>query len=628
MMTRRQLKILDILLKRKAPVKIEELLELLNKSERTIRYDISKLRTILSEHGGELRFLPQQGFYIPINYHVIVEKLWLDQYKIMKESTAQENVENEVFHTMLLLLGVSKYVKLSDFEDVLFISERAIFTYISNFELYYDHLFEIKNERNYGYFLDGDEGMLRLKMAEILIEKNKKFSSAELYIGGLPDIFNDYLSLAELVEICDIYKRANAKYQVWLDQEKFLIILNYLIVRYVRIKNFLSLDLLVNDSRTISPTMYTYCEELINSDDKEYKELEIETLAQILIDHNIFVNDAGINDPQVMGYVEQMIVLLQEKKYDANYKSLFNDLYLHFHAMLNHRSYVKNREEQLILEDIRNKYKYHYDLAESVVAQLEIKNIITIPKEEVGYVAIYLYKNKNSSLKKKKVVVVCSTGRGLSTLLVTRVKHVFPQIDVVEQLSFYQLENNEYRRDIDFIISTLPVKNKNYPVITISNVLSSNDIRKIYGFLNDEHSEKILRKYTLIDGSEAIDINAKSTLDLSKYSILVSEITLSLIEITTEIADEYPMKYDSILGLTIHLLMAIPRWLENRKDSYDDLVEKEFAIIELSHPKLVKYLDAFFLNVENTLLIRISIYERIAFYQYILRRKEDEKDSY
>lgn len=73
MLTERQKTILEYLEKADQIIDITTLRQVLGKSERTVRYDISTLRKHLETYQVELAYTPDRGFYIPINHKVMFD---------------------------------------------------------------------------------------------------------------------------------------------------------------------------------------------------------------------------------------------------------------------------------------------------------------------------------------------------------------------------------------------------------------------------------------------------------------------------------------------------------------------------------------------------------------------------
>ena len=98
-----------------------------------------------------------------------------------------------------------------------------------------------------------------------------------------------------------------------------------------------------------------------------------------------------------------------------------------------------------------------------------------VDEEEIGYLAVYftmaLERMKNNAAK-KKVAVICSTGRGTAKLiqykLVQRYKY---RIEDILLISLYELETMDLA-NIECIISSLPLyKDYGIPVFYLSAII-------------------------------------------------------------------------------------------------------------------------------------------------------------
>ena len=149
-------------------------------------------------------------------------------------------------------------------------------------------------------------------------------------------------------------------------------------------------------------------------------------------------------------------------------------------------------ENSYVLEEVREHYYSYYQLAVKCGEIIQREMELPYHELEICYLAVYLYKNSIQAEKTgKNVLVVCATGKGLSHLLTLRIKNVFPMLNVVGQISPWQLSRVSDLKDVDFVISTIPLEHKLVPVIKISRILSEEDIKRIqdylkYGNLVDE----------------------------------------------------------------------------------------------------------------------------------------------
>ncbi len=140
--------------------------------------------------------------------------------------------------------------------------------------------------------------------------------------------------------------------------------------------------------------------------------------------------------------------------------------------------------ENPLLEEIRSRYAVYYDMAARSVGVLEETLGFPVPPDEIGYLAMHfgaaLEEQTLSVQRIFRVVVVCSTGIGSSKLLEARIRKHYETIRIVESRSVLDLE--EYlasRTDVDFVISTVPVKGLERPVALVSPLLLEEDMERI-----------------------------------------------------------------------------------------------------------------------------------------------------
>lgn len=624
MLSERQLLILELVINDAKSVDLDFLISYFEKSERTIRYDISTIRSALEKYEVELRYQSPRGFYIPINQRVQAERMLMNLQSLNNIDTIEVNETRN--QELILAFAVNEYLSIIDLADVLYLSDRAISECIVNFNRHYKGLIEIKNKRGHGYFIDCPEHVLNDEVARLLKDHIEfKTSSRERY-ALLPDIIKKELKVTEFIEIENSFKKNNSVYKVWLTGKDFNYMISYLIIMYIRNKRRLHTNTDIQELQDDATSHYI--KDILNSILSEENTLveDIVNLRTVVNLMNLHIIDATVQDQELAHVMNDFIEYLksiEDEGLSFDYNALKLDLLLHGQNFMLRTSETISLEEQKVLDDIKDEHSKYYRLAQVACDLYEEKFKTRLPEYELSYITIYLYKNVIREIKQKKAVVVGASGRGINNLLVTRIRNVLPQIEIVDSISFYQLPNITTNADIDFIISTIPIEDSPYPVIKISTVLTSGDIQKILEYLNDDSLQthnynSAIKNYFNEEVSSRKVSNKK---DLQMHSTIVSEIILSLITFTTEISNEYPMSYDEILGLVIHLVMAIPRWYDDEKIDDIETIMK-YKEIENSHENLAIAMDVFFENIENSLYISISKLERLSFYYYIIRRNK------
>lgn len=626
MLTERQVSILEMIAQNGTMVNIEILIELLGKSERTIRYDISTIRKKLEQYHVDVSFSADKGFYIPLNHQVLFDAA-LNEIRLHIVKETYIPFKEDVFNDLLIAFTVAETYTLEHLSQLMYLSERSLHEYIHAFNEESHLGFQIINIRNHGYRLTGDEHQFNLRVAGMIKSLIKQSSSIHDIFKSLPENITDAFSKFELEVLIKNYKKHNSMFQLWLNSNTYHFILAYLIVINIRIikqldighKNDIHLGVPLGQDTMdyIQGILGNYQYNSLKVDD-----YRIQSLAKVLETYDIYIHKKLNTDLEIVEVLDEIVEFLGHDPvamhFVFDFKSLKNDLMLHFQNFLTKNYVETSNEETVILDDLKYKYKEYYQLAKQCGLIFKDHFNVNLSDKELSYITIYLVKNVLSGSLQKKVVVVCATGRGLSTLLVTRIRHVFTTLEVVETMSFFQLESLKLHDKIDFVISTIPIENSVYPVVKISNVLSNADIRLIHEQLNEDISVDYSRDANLTNYFNDFELAPASGESMQKYSTIISEIILSLIRFTTDISDKYPMPVDSILGLTIHLVMAIPRWFEPiglQEYKHDETMLE----LERTHPELIRTMNIFFKNIESSLQISISDYERIAFYQYIIK---------
>jgi lichenan operon transcriptional antiterminator len=137
-----------------------------------------------------------------------------------------------------------------------------------------------------------------------------------------------------------------------------------------------------------------------------------------------------------------------------------------------------------LLDDIKRKYPSAFQGAAIASRCIGDYLGVEVGEHEIAYIALHigvaLERIRAIQIKTKRVIVVCNSGVGSAKLLYYRLKNEFKdEIDIVATTSYYQL--NEYDLSlIDFIISTIPLKEDiGVPVQVVHTFLGGEDIVSI-----------------------------------------------------------------------------------------------------------------------------------------------------
>ncbi|MBP1920707.1 BglG family transcription antiterminator [Youngiibacter multivorans] len=629
----RQSDMLRTLVKSNYPIPIEYFSETYSKSERTVRNDLKALRSALEEIGVQIKNSQKSGLYIPASQKDTARNLLNSVKQDTEILNCLETESGRIKNLFLFLMLQNKPISADEIADRFYISRSTILRNIQELNrMIGDHAIGVTSIVSQGFLLQGDEYRIRTFAAEILKDAfSGSFINEDWYVL-LPVVLRDQISLDEITTISAAIKKLNLVYDVWLSNEAFLSLLAYTVIRKIRLASNCPMTF----SRTEMNEGEYFCEvRFINDLIKELgsggsNEDEVSCYLSSLIGNDIIIRtDGGSDNANLSDVISRMIDVLESEssvKYDRN--ALYLDLYHHLQRYLKHKEEMTSEDTDSVLLQVKSDYPEFFASASRMAEKMEGICGIQLSEQEILYIAVYLVKNQNERTDApKKVLVVCATGKGLSTLLSTRIRKALPSIDIVGSVSVYQIENFNFGNEIDFIVSTVPLRITEYPVVKISSVLSLQDIQRIQEFL---HYGKLIDKipfnsHEMASFSSKGEGNGKKLTkhsedirkNMEESSSVISDLIMTLMEYVTKLPVDYYMDQDRMLGLIIHLVMAIPRWF--RDEGYDDDILPAYEKLKEEHQKVFMIMEKYFGIIERQLYVSLSISEKYAFYLYILR---------
>jgi activator of the mannose operon (transcriptional antiterminator) len=162
-------------------------------------------------------------------------------------------------------------------------------------------------------------------------------------------------------------------------------------------------------------------------------------------------------------------------------------LHIHLQATINRIRYGLSMKNP-ILDDIKRMYSYLFDAIINELVQINEERALKIPEEEAAYLTLHFQASLERLQKKsgnhKKVLIVCPMGIGASALLRTKLERKFHSLDIVGNVSVANIK--EYSEaDLDFIISTVPIKGATVPVIKVTPLLTPVEENKLQAFIEE-----------------------------------------------------------------------------------------------------------------------------------------------
>ncbi|MBM7692485.1 transcriptional antiterminator [Peribacillus deserti] len=197
--------------------------------------------------------------------------------------------------------------------------------------------------------------------------------------------------------------------------------------------------------------------------------------------------------------------LIKKMSYHTNVEhekdeQLLQNLAVHMQSAferVEHGLYYRNP----LLNDIKKTYPYMFDTLFHVTKEIEEIVGFGFPEDEIGYLVLHFEASKERlnkiNGKNKRAVVVCSLGIGMSQLLTTKMERKFHSLDIINCVAAEDLDDAITENRPDFIISTIPLKGIDLPVVTVSPLLPKEEEEKIKAFISGLEAIQVSKFATL-----------------------------------------------------------------------------------------------------------------------------------
>jgi len=143
-----------------------------------------------------------------------------------------------------------------------------------------------------------------------------------------------------------------------------------------------------------------------------------------------------------------------------------------------------------LLMEIKSMYPKLFLAIRKCSELIEIREQVKVPDDEIAFLATHIgaiiQKEDREIVKKFQVVLACMYGIGASQLLVASIEKNFRNIDIVNVISVidYKMERVDFR-NIDLVISTIPLDTGDTPCLVVNPVFRQEDVMEISTFIKN-----------------------------------------------------------------------------------------------------------------------------------------------
>ena len=496
MVKKRYFEIINLVINSNDEITVKDISNLYNITERSIRYDIDELNVFFQEKNNkdiiEINNNRLKILYSENEIEDIVENIKEKEY-FLSENERVNILSYEIFlskNEFILQYFTEKY-NLS--KTTVRYSLKELNKIISEYGLVID----MNNNR--GYKIIGSEINIRKYIINILREYIKNTKEKKIEYDPLKKIIQKFYKKSRIEESKNTINKILDYTGKTISDEAFETLQLFLFISVIRNKNGHEIEEDVENEIFLSKTMeFSKIREILEKIEN-IKEKDIHYFVDFFLgsysynlEYSYFLNWILIES-----LIDQFIKLLSDKlKVNLTEdKILRKELLNHIKPAI-YRMKNKFKLTESILSEVKKQYIELF-----IKTKLSLKIIsdfidLSFDEDEAAFITVMIQRaimrNNPSTLLKKdpNILIVCGLGYSSSRFLYENINNRF-QVNIIDIIPFNQLENYNYLKKADIIISTLDFKLDGMDVITVNAVMNEKDILKLKNYGLSEKKSKI-----------------------------------------------------------------------------------------------------------------------------------------
>ena len=548
-----------------------ELADILNISDRTCRKYIKILSEILIKKNVEIESKPRFGYLLKDN-NISENELFHNEVKKIPNSA-----NDRLIYLINKLISEDRYIKLFDVSEEIYTSSKTLSQDLKKVsELLENYNLFLERKPYYGIRLQGNEIDIRNFYIDVL-EKRLNENDIE------DDVKLKIVEIAENISIN--FRGKNIKISD-------ISLQNLAISFYVTLnridKNYLIEDIIENEDELFKvkkgeiKACINDLKNIFNlKKDMSERDIDYLTIRFMTTETMTYSSIKNLDVKDIQKLIEDIFFYINVTfKIDlSNDEMLYKNLYTHLIALVIRLRFGIKTQNPLI-DDIKKNIPFEYNLSQYVCSRIGEKYSKELSEDEVGYIAVILHMAKeiNKRNRKKNILLICPSGRGISKFLTYTFKNSFSEY--LNEINACGLSDLKYINldEIDIVFSLVDDKlNINKPVYKIKYFLNSDDLENIKKILDDnkEYVNSIFAKELFFHFEE--EINKKDLISFvsnkfKKYikfndnleSLIIEREKLGMTEISEDVAIPHPIHViPSVNKIAVCLLDKSIKWINN-----------------------------------------------------------------
>lgn len=536
----RQNSILKYLYNKKDYTTINEISKEFKVSVRTIRYDLDNIEYMMKDN-DKISLVRTPRYGIKLEFKGKRDILTFSSIFDCVEINSPE--DRVIFIAINLLIGNSKVEELA---NMLSISKNTVVSDLKKAKEILNNLrINVISKAYVGTCIEGDEEDIRYAFINLYY----KISNSDNY-KLLKMIIDDFDSIKADIEerIHKIESRLSLEYSDTSFKELIIIIM-YCFMRMGEYSNFNYSEEYIHEKEQeeeFEAIQYAFA-------DKTEDKKEICYLMKWFKSAKVmsFINDKSDVKMDGNKYLAMRIIEDMEKYTGIDYSNDFdfvNSVVMHFSVAM-YRIQNNFKIENPLKEDIKMRLGIIYQITEDVMKKYESEIGVEFPDDEVSYMAMHFgaaFERKTQEIFDTKALIVCNSGLATAGLLSARMEVMLPQIQVEGICRLNNLEDELKNKDVDIIISTVPIRNTDIEYVEVNPMLNIDDVLKLkklaFNNVYEKSSEYLVSKYKGDKVSSVAEIikksNAAFLYDADNWRDAIAEASKPLIK-SGDIKEEY-----------------------------------------------------------------------------------------
>lgn len=548
-----------------------ELADILNISDRTCRKYIKILSEILIKKNVEIESKPRFGYLLKDN-NISENELFHNEVKKIPNSA-----NDRLIYLINKLISEDRYIKLFDVSEEIYTSSKTLSQDLKKVsELLENYNLFLERKPYYGIRLQGNEIDIRNFHIDVL-EKRLNENDIE------DDVKLKIVEIAENISIN--FRGKNIKISD-------ISLQNLAISFYVTLnridKNYLIEDIIENEDELFKvkkgeiKACINDLKNIFNlKKDMSERDIDYLTIRFMTTETMTYSSIKNLDVKDIQKLIEDIFFYINVTfKIDlSNDEMLYKNLYTHLIALVIRLRFGIKTQNPLI-DDIKKNIPFEYNLSQYVCSRIGEKYSKELSEDEVGYIAVILHMAKeiNKRNRKKNILLICPSGRGISKFLTYTFKNSFSEY--LNEINACGLSDLKYINldEIDIVFSLVDDKlNINKPIYKIKYFLNSDDLENIKKILDDnkEYVNSIFAKELFFYFEE--EINKKDLISFvsNKFkeyikfnddleSLIIEREKLGMTEISEDVAIPHPIHViPSVNKIAVCLLDKSIKWINN-----------------------------------------------------------------